>query len=173
MASYSPAKRETAWIGYISLVSQADTKLLKSNPTIAAGDFKVSKDGGALANLTTILVTAQIKSHGTAAVAAYGISARLEFLMIPLAFGVGSALTALGGRASGSGDWHTAGRTAWTGRRDVLGVRHQPVDVDGPGLANAVRTVGGLRLHCGVPPRVQQEHMVRGGEVETGATGLE
>ena len=50
-----------------------------------------------------------------AAVAAYGISARLEFLMIPLAFGVGSALTALVGRASGAGDWHTARRTAWTG----------------------------------------------------------
>lgn len=27
---------------------------LKANPTIAAGDFKVSKDGGALANLTTL-----------------------------------------------------------------------------------------------------------------------
>ena len=35
--------------------------------------------------------------------------------MIPLAFGVGSALTALVGRASGAGDWHTARRTAWTG----------------------------------------------------------
>jgi Na+-driven multidrug efflux pump len=68
-----------------------------------------------IANLTTIMVTAQLKGHGTAAVAAYGISARLEFLMIPLAFGVGSALTALVGRASGAGDWHTARRTAWTG----------------------------------------------------------
>ena len=54
MATYQPAKRATAWVGYISLVSQADTKLMKSNPTIAAGDFKVSKDGGALANLTTL-----------------------------------------------------------------------------------------------------------------------
>ncbi|MGN5480038.1 MATE family efflux transporter [Cupriavidus basilensis] len=60
-----------------------------------------------VANLTTILVTAQLRHHGTAAVAAYGISARLEFLMIPLAFGVGSALTALVGRAVGAGDWHT------------------------------------------------------------------
>lgn len=68
-----------------------------------------------VANLTTILVTAQLRHHGTAAVAAYGISARLEFLMIPLAFGVGSALTALVGRAVGAGDWHTARRTAWVG----------------------------------------------------------
>lgn len=69
----------------------------------------------AIANLATILVTAQLRPYGTAAVAAYGISARLEFLMIPLAFGVGSALTALVGRAVGAGDWAEARRIAWTG----------------------------------------------------------
>ena len=68
-----------------------------------------------VANLTTILVTARIASHGPVAVAAYGISARLEFLMIPIAFGVGSALTALVGRAVGAGDWPGARRLAWTG----------------------------------------------------------
>lgn len=68
-----------------------------------------------IANLATILVTARIASHGATAVAAYGVSARLEFLMIPIAFGVGSALTALVGRAVGAGDWETARRTAWTG----------------------------------------------------------
>ena len=69
----------------------------------------------AVANLTTILVTAQLAARGAAAVAAYGISARLEFLMIPLAFGIGSALTALVGRAVGAGDWAEARRIAWTG----------------------------------------------------------
>lgn len=54
MASYVTPKRATAWIGYIGLVSQADTKLLKAAPTIAAGDFKISKDGGAFANLATL-----------------------------------------------------------------------------------------------------------------------
>lgn len=68
-----------------------------------------------VANLTTILVTAQLAAHGPAVVAAYGISARLEFLMIPLAFGIGSALTALVGRAVGAGDWVEARRIAWTG----------------------------------------------------------
>lgn len=68
-----------------------------------------------IANLATILVTAQIKRHGTAAVAAYGISARLEFMVIPLAFGIGSALTALVGRAVGANDWPAARRLAWTG----------------------------------------------------------
>ena len=54
MATYNTPKRATAFKMYVGLVSQADTKLLKSNPTIAAGDFKVSKDGGAFANLTTL-----------------------------------------------------------------------------------------------------------------------
>jgi Na+-driven multidrug efflux pump len=69
----------------------------------------------AIANLTTILVTARVARYGAAAVAAYGISARLEFLMVPLAFGVGSALTALVGHAVGAGDWPTARRLAWIG----------------------------------------------------------
>lgn len=75
-----------------------------------------------IANLATILVTARIASHGAAAVAGYGISARMEFLMIPLAFGVGSALTALVGRAVGGGDWPEARRIAWTGAALALGV---------------------------------------------------
>lgn len=75
-----------------------------------------------LANLTTILVTAQLASRGAAVVAAYGIAARLEFVMIPLVFGVGSALTALVGRAVGAGDWAEARRIAWTGGGLALAV---------------------------------------------------
>jgi len=37
-----------------ALVSQADTKLLKSNPTLASGDVKASTDGGSFANLGTL-----------------------------------------------------------------------------------------------------------------------
>lgn len=54
MATYVPAKRATEYIFYVGLVSQANTKILKTTPTIAAGDFKVSKDGGATADLTTL-----------------------------------------------------------------------------------------------------------------------
>lgn len=53
MTTYVPAKKNTEYIFYISLVSQS-TGQFQSNPTLAAGDFKVSKDGGALANLTTL-----------------------------------------------------------------------------------------------------------------------
>ena len=75
-----------------------------------------------VANLTTILVTARIAHHGAAAVAAYGIAARFEFLIIPIAFGVGSALTALVGRHVGAGDWPGALRIAWSGGLMALAV---------------------------------------------------
>lgn len=54
MTSYVTPKKNTQYIFYASLVSQANTKTMQSNPTIAAGDFKVSTDGGALGNLGTL-----------------------------------------------------------------------------------------------------------------------
>lgn len=51
-----PPKRNAAYTFYLGLVSQADTKLLQTNPTIAAGDFQVSTGGGAFANLATLPV---------------------------------------------------------------------------------------------------------------------
>jgi putative MATE family efflux protein len=68
-----------------------------------------------LANLTTVLLTAQVAAHGDAAIAAYGVGVRIEFLMVPLAFGIGSALTALVGRRVGAGGWAAARLTAWRG----------------------------------------------------------
>jgi hypothetical protein len=41
-------------IFYVGLIQQANTKLLKAAPTLAAGDFKISIDGGAFANLGTL-----------------------------------------------------------------------------------------------------------------------
>lgn len=54
MATYNTPKRGVAFKMYIGLVDQADTKLLKANPTIASGDFQISKDGSAFANLATL-----------------------------------------------------------------------------------------------------------------------
>ena len=48
-ADYAIAKRGQAFVMYTGLVSQADTKLLIATPTLAAGDFKVSIDGGTIA----------------------------------------------------------------------------------------------------------------------------
>lgn len=50
-----PIKKNVARTLYIpGLFSQADTKLFQANPTIAAGDFKYSLDGGAWTNLATL-----------------------------------------------------------------------------------------------------------------------
>lgn len=54
MTTYFPAKKGVEYIFYVGLVSQANTKVLQSSPTIAAGDFKVSIDGAALANPATL-----------------------------------------------------------------------------------------------------------------------
>src|SRR6187431_2188169 len=54
MAVTVPPKKNQAFELYVMLVSQADIKLFQVNPTLAAGDAKVSIDGGAFANLTTL-----------------------------------------------------------------------------------------------------------------------
>lgn len=47
-------KINTAYVFDVGLTSQADTKLLQANPTLATGDVKVSIDEGAFANLATL-----------------------------------------------------------------------------------------------------------------------
>lgn len=54
MTSYVTPRKNVAYKFYIALVDQSNTKLTKANPTIASGDFKVSTDGGAFANLATL-----------------------------------------------------------------------------------------------------------------------
>ena len=58
MASqYPPVKNHASgYTFYISLVSQASTKSMQGNPTLAAGDFKIAIDDGAPANLATLPV---------------------------------------------------------------------------------------------------------------------
>ena len=52
----SCAKKNVAYTFYIALFDSANPGALKVNPTLAAGDFKVSTDGGAFANLATLPV---------------------------------------------------------------------------------------------------------------------
>jgi Na+-driven multidrug efflux pump len=59
-------------------------------------------------------VTGLVGRFGTAALAGYSIGMRLEFMMAPLAFGIGTGATTLVGIAAGAGDWRRAVRVAWT-----------------------------------------------------------
>jgi len=53
MASYVTPKINTAYIFYVSLVSQANTKVFQANPTLAAADFNVATNDGAPGALAT------------------------------------------------------------------------------------------------------------------------
>lgn len=54
MATYTPPKKNAEHIFYVALEDWDNPGKFKSSPTLAAGDVKVSKDGGALANLATL-----------------------------------------------------------------------------------------------------------------------
>lgn len=75
----------------------------------------ISSISAVTANLTTILVTLLVAGFGVAALAGYGVGSRLEFMLVPLAFGIGSALTTLVGIAVGAGQWERAVRVAIIG----------------------------------------------------------
>jgi putative MATE family efflux protein len=68
-----------------------------------------------LTNLTVVLLTGLVGPFGTAALAGYGMGARLEYLQIPLVFGMGSALVAMVGTNVGAGQLARAEQIAWTG----------------------------------------------------------
>lgn len=51
---YNPPVKGEDFIFRLALEDAALPGSFKANPTIAAGDFQVSKDGGALANLATL-----------------------------------------------------------------------------------------------------------------------
>lgn len=53
-APYNPPKKNEDFLFYIALEDVENPGSFKSSPTIAAGDFQVSKDGGAFANLSTL-----------------------------------------------------------------------------------------------------------------------
>jgi len=55
-------------------------------------------------NLTIMIGTALVGAFGPAAIAGYGTGARLEYLLVPLVFGLGAPLVAMVGTAIGAGD---------------------------------------------------------------------
>jgi len=66
-------------------------------------------------NLTIVIGTALAGAFGPAAIAGYGTGARLEYLLVPLVFGLGAPLVAMVGTSIGAGMRERALRTAWIG----------------------------------------------------------
>src|SRR3970282_2520437 len=75
-----------------------------------------------LTNLTIVLMTGLVGPCGTLALAGYGMGARLEYLQIPLVFGMGSALVAMVGTNVGAGQIARAERLAWGGAAIAAGI---------------------------------------------------
>ena len=66
-----------------------------------------------LTNLTVILVTGAVGLFGTSALAGYGIASRLDYIMIPLLFGISTATLTMVGVNMGAGQTARAKRIGW------------------------------------------------------------
>ena len=65
--------------------------------------------------LTIVSLTAIVGRFGEQALAGYGIGSRIEFLMVPLVFGLGAAMTSLVGMSIGARNVPRAENIGWTG----------------------------------------------------------
>jgi hypothetical protein len=55
-APYNPPVKGEDFITYVALADPANPGSFRVNPTTASGDWQISKDGGAFANLATLPV---------------------------------------------------------------------------------------------------------------------
>jgi putative MATE family efflux protein len=106
-----------------------------------------------MTTVTIIMMTGLVGRFGAAALAGYGLGARLEFLMIPVIFGIGAAMTAMVGANIGAGQTARALRVAWTGA----------------GAAAAI--VGGIGLILAVFPDLWLGMFLDASETEARAAG--
>jgi putative MATE family efflux protein len=96
-------------------------------------------------NITAMVATGLAGLIGPFAVAGYGTGVRLEYLLVPLVFGLGQPVGAMVGTAIGAGDHARAIRTAWTGAAFAGGL------TEAIGLAAALWPNAWLSLFGGEP----------------------
>jgi putative MATE family efflux protein len=75
-----------------------------------------------ISNVSIAISTAFVGGYGIAALAGYGVAARLEYILVPIAFGFGTALTAMVATNMGAGQPERALRVAWTGGAVVAAI---------------------------------------------------
>lgn len=75
----------------------------------------VSAAGTVVANLTVVVATGLVGRFGRDAIAGYGLASRLDYLLIPLLFALGTASVTLVGASVGAGRHARAREIAWTG----------------------------------------------------------
>jgi MATE family, multidrug efflux pump len=73
-------------------------------------------------NVTIAIATGLVGRFGPAAIAGYGTGTRLEYLLIPLVFGLGGPLVAMVGTNIGANQRQRAVRAAWVGAAIAAGL---------------------------------------------------
>jgi putative MATE family efflux protein len=82
----------------------------------------LSAIGTVQVNLTVTFVTAAVGRFGADAIAGYGVASRLDYIQIPIIFGLGTALVTMVGINIGAGQMARARRIAWIGAALAFGV---------------------------------------------------
>lgn len=82
----------------------------------------LSAIGAVQVNLTVIFVTAAVGRFGADAIAGYGIASRLDYIQVPLLFGLGTAVVTMVGINIGADQTARARRIAWIGAALAFGV---------------------------------------------------
>ena len=90
--------------------ARAEWRLFKDILGVGA----ISAIGTLQINITVAVVTALVGPFGTDALAGYGMASRLDYLMIPLLFSLGTAATTMVGANIGARQVARARRIAWT-----------------------------------------------------------
>lgn len=74
----------------------------------------LSAIGTIVANLTVVVTTAFVGPFGRDTIAGYGLASRLDYLLIPILFAIGTASVTIVGTSIGAGRHARAKRAAWT-----------------------------------------------------------
>ena len=106
---------------YLYIKYKQKTIKLRTYPLNKKSFLDIMKVGaGGLINSITIagtvaVVTASVSHYGIEALAGYGLGSRLEIIITPLVFGIGSVLTAAVGINAGANQMSRAKKIAWVG----------------------------------------------------------
>jgi Na+-driven multidrug efflux pump len=100
-------------------------------------------------NVTVAVATGLAGLIGPAAVAGYGTGARLEYLLVPLVFGLGAPVAAMVGTSIGAGHNDRALTVAWTGAAIAGGL------TEAIGLAAAFHPAAWLSLFGDDPTMIE------------------
>ncbi len=105
----------------------------------------LSAVGTVVANLTVVLATGFVGGFGGAAIAGYGMASRLDYLLIPLLFALGTASLTMVGTNVGAGQMRRARHIAWIAALISAGATGLI------GLAAALAPAGWIRLFSDSP----------------------